>query len=183
MDDFLAVSGMAGTAVGIAGILFAIIASRRTARARRRRQDLLQWAIDRANHAKMEHEILDDLVATNNDPLLARWLWLSHQSGTDMYLALVDEYLSGEKKFTYADLNKIADTGLVGGAWQYRYWLSKIVLRPENRGEDAPAAPQFTSTRVRRHNELRRLEAEGGNAALTALNADHASASEKAGDP
>ncbi len=77
-----------------------------------------------------------------------------------MYMSLIDEYLAGEKRFTYADLEKIAHTNIVGGGWQYRYWISKLALRPENRNQDPPSMPQFTRYRVERHQELRQREAK-----------------------
>jgi hypothetical protein len=161
MDSFLAIAGVVGSVVGVASLALAVVQIRRARSMHRRRQEMLLWLIDRANHAKFEHELIDDLVERNPDPLLARWMWLIHQSGSDLYTSLVDEFLSGEQKFTYEDLAKIATTNLVGGQWQYRYWLSRIALRRENRSEVAPDSPEsFHNPRIEDHASLKQREAE-----------------------
>lgn len=161
MDSFLAIAGAVGTVVGIASLVVAVVQIRRARSMHRRRQDMLLWLIDRANHAKFEHELIDDLLERNPDPLLARWMWLIHQSGSDLYTSLVDEFLSGEQKFTYEDLAKIAKTNLVGGEWQYRYWLSRLALRRENRSEGAPDSPEsFPNPRIEDHTNLKQHETE-----------------------
>jgi hypothetical protein len=165
MDSFLAIAGVVGTVVGVASLTLAVVQIRRMRSMHRRRQEMLLWLIDRANHAKFEHELIDDLLERNPDPLLARWMWLIHQSGSDLYTSLVDEFLSGEQKFTYDDLAKIATTNLVGGQWQYRYWLSRIALRRENRDEVAPDSPEsFHNPRIEDHTNLKQHEAEAREA-------------------
>jgi hypothetical protein len=161
MDSFLAIAGVVGSAVGVVSLALAVVQIRRMRSMHRRRQEMLLWLIDRANHAKFEHELIDDLLERNPDPLLARWMWLIHQSGSDLYTSLVDEFLSGEQKFTYEDLAKIATTNLVGGQWQYRYWLSRIALRRENRSKVSPDSPEsFPNPRIEDHTNLKQLEAE-----------------------
>jgi hypothetical protein len=160
MADFWSISGYVFTAVGAAltalGLVYGAVQARRANTEHRHRQDTLRWVIDRANYVKFEHEIFDELTTHNDDPLLARWLWLIHQAGCDLYLTAVDQFLAGERSFTYADLSKIADTGLVGGRWQYTYWVSKIALRPENRKTEPPPVPTaFDKRRVERHHALR----------------------------
>jgi hypothetical protein len=51
------------------------------------------------------------------------------------------EFLFNERRFTYDDLMAIADSPLVGGRWQFRYWVSKIAQRPENRNKGRPELP------------------------------------------
>ncbi len=146
----------AGVVLAIASLYYGAVQARRANTEKKRRQDTLRWVIDRANYVKFEHEIFDELTAHNDDPLLGRWLWLIHQAGCDLYLTAVDQFLAGEDTFTYADLSKIAGTGLVGGRWQYTYWISKIALRPENRSTEPPAVPTtFDKHRVDRHYTLR----------------------------
>lgn len=164
MTDSWAVSGWwittVGTVFGVLGFTFGVLQYRRARTEHQHRQDTLRWVIDRANYVKFEHEIVDELTAHNQDPLLSRWLWLLHQAGCDLYLAAVDQFLAGERRFTYTDLSKIATTGLVGGHWQYGYWISKIALRRENRKFDPPQAPPtFGKNRVERHHTLRGTDA------------------------
>ncbi|WP_241471646.1 hypothetical protein [Mycolicibacterium neoaurum] len=164
-NDFWSISGyvftvlgaVLGVTLGVAGLYYGRLQARRADTEHQRRQDVLRWVIDRANYVKFEHEIFDELTAFNgHDPLLGRWLWLLHQAGCDLYLTAVDQFLAGEATFTYADLSRIADTQLVGGSWQYRYWVSKIALRPENRESDPPDLPSaFDKHRVTRHFDLR----------------------------
>jgi hypothetical protein len=159
MDNFYAIAGVVGSAVGVLSLVLAAVQLRRARSRHRQGQEMLLWLIDRANHAKFEHELIDDLLERNPDPLLARWMWLIHQSGSDLYTSLVDEYLSGEKKFTYKDLAKIA-ANLVGGEWQYRYWLSRIALRRENRSSATPDSPEsFHNQRIEDHTKLKQHEA------------------------
>lgn len=149
----------AGVILAIASLIYGALQARRARTEHKRRQDTLQWVIDRANYVKFEHEIFDELTAHNDDPLLGRWLWLIHQAGCDLYLTAVDQFLAGERKFTYADLSKIAGTGLVGGRWQYTYWISKIALRPENCSTEPPSMPTtFDKHRVGRHYTLRDMQ-------------------------
>jgi hypothetical protein len=180
MDSFLALAGAIGTVVGVVSLALAIAQIRRMRSMHRRRQEMLLWLIDRANHAKFEQELIDDLLERNPDPLLARWMWLIHQSGSDLYTSLVDEFLAGEQKFTYEDLAKIATTNLVGGQWQYRYWLSRIALRRENRSEVAPDIPDsFPNPRIEDHTNLKQHEAEAREARV--LHGPSSSESDKTG--
>jgi hypothetical protein len=154
--DLSSILAVVGLALAVAGIAATIIQTERASRIKRRSQDVLRFLIDRANYVKFDHEIIEELTECNPDPLLARYLWLLHQAGSDLYMTLVDEYLAGEKRFTFADLQRISGTSLVGGRWQFRYWLSKLTGRPENQGADLPSFPDdYNNFRLDRHKILR----------------------------
>ncbi|WP_199440002.1 hypothetical protein [Umezawaea beigongshangensis] len=130
----------AGIAVGVLGLIAAYLQTLRARVALRARQALLRHVVDRANHLALDRDEVARLAA-GTDADVARHLWLSHQAAADLYALAVDDFLSGEKRFTYADLDKIAATPLVGGERQFRYWVSQVALRPENRRTAPPAPP------------------------------------------
>jgi hypothetical protein len=130
----------AGIAVGVLGLIAAYLQTLRARAALRARQALLRHVIDRANHLALDRDVVARLGA-NADADVARHLWVTHQAAADLYALVVDDFLSGEKRFTYADLDKIAATPLVGGDRQFRYWVSQVALRPENRRTAPPVPP------------------------------------------
>ncbi|KDQ04358.1 hypothetical protein RCF19_22870 [Rhodococcus qingshengii] len=135
--------GLLGTIVGIVSLCIVWLQWRRTKRVVDHQRAVLLGAIERANHAKFSHQIIDELTKYNHDPLLSRWLWVIHQSGCDLYMTLVDEFLFHEKRFTYADLQRIRKLKIINGRWQYDYWLLKTALRSENKNTVAPADIDF----------------------------------------
>lgn len=145
-----------GLIVGVIGLGATAVQTARVQRIDKRRQEILCHVIDRANYAKIDSAILHDLQLRNPDPVLARYLWQSHQVSADLYLLAVDEYLSNKRKFTYDDLIAISDTPLVGGGWQFRAWVSKIALRPENQRKQRPEPPEeFVNLKMDRYMKLR----------------------------
>src|SRR5690348_10393301 len=104
--DLSNILAVVGVALAVAGNVATIIQTERASRIKRRSQDVLRFLIDRANYVKFDHKIIEELTECNPDPLLARHLWLLHQAGSDLYMTLVDEYLAGEKRFTFADLQR-----------------------------------------------------------------------------
>lgn len=126
------VTGWGGLTVGTLGLLVAYFQYRRSRTAKQNLRDTLIFAIDRANHSKLDHRIIEVLLEQNPDPELSRWLWLQHQSGSDLYMQLVDAFLAGERRFTQRSLSSIANTTLIKGRWQLDCWKTKVALRPEN---------------------------------------------------
>lgn len=136
-------SSLFGTAIGMVGLVFGWIQYQRTKRIEQRHQEQLRVFINRANYVSWDHRMIDHYVKGSSDPSLGRWLWLNHQAGCDLYMGLVDAYLSREARFTFDDLKRIAQGPLVGGAWQERYWLSLLALRPENRTDPVPPTDDY----------------------------------------
>jgi len=146
--DFLTVSGWTMTAAGLG---YAAYQTYRVKRLSRRYREQLLLIIGRANYVGGEHELVDATNRQLDDRILERYLGGWHQAGCDLYLVLVDFYLSQEDKFSYDDLRKICNTPLITRQWQERHWRSLIALRPENRSIDAPPELFTTDDRASRH--------------------------------
>lgn len=127
--------------------------------------------LDRANYVIYDHRIIDDQLKRNNDPTLARWLWLNHQAACDLYMNLVDFFLSQESWFTYRDLEKLRKTSIVSRPWQVKYWFAVLHRRLENRYRKPPSDLEIEegSSRWTYHKELRKqmLEESSGELQIT----------------
>ena len=87
---------------------------------------------------------------------MARHLWQVVQASGELYMRIVDEFLSEEDRFTYADVGALVGTPLLSREWQYRYWIGQVSRRRENRRmpvPDVPPIPPFA--RVERYFALR----------------------------
>ena len=154
--DWSLVLNWAGLGLGILGLVTTAVQTVRLRRISYRRQQIIRHFIDRANYASLDSDVVVDLLSRHSyDPLLARYVLVSRQVAADLYLLAVDEYLAQERRFTYRDLLAIADTPLVGGRWQMRAWLGKLVLRPENRGTAPPPIPDLKDGRLDHYERLR----------------------------
>jgi hypothetical protein len=138
--------------LGVLGIVLTITQTGRLNRLKRRRQESLYHLINRINFIKLDHEIVEDLVDRYPDVLMARHLWQIIQASVEMYMRAVDEYLFEEDKFTFAEVDRLVGTPLISREWQYRYWISQVALRPENRKVAIPEVPEIPSmARVERY--------------------------------
>lgn len=124
---------------------------------KRNREQLLVF-LDRANYVIYDHRIIDDQLKRSDDPTLHRWLWLTHQAACDLYMNLVDFYLSQESFFTYKDLEKLKKTPIISRPWQVKYWYTMIHRRLENRYFKTPDSLEIEegSSRWSYHQELRK---------------------------
>jgi len=136
------VVGIVGTLASLIGIAFALYE-------RRKRQSLeakirsQQWAtLDRARYVIGDHILLKEFEKQLNHPLSHR-LWNIHQAASDLYINLVEQYLAGVDRFTYADLGRLAANGFFYFQWQEKQWRLIICQRPENKDTDPP--PYFVT--------------------------------------
>lgn len=158
--DFWTVSGWSMTA---AGLVYAVYQTYRVKRLSRRYREQLLLIIGRANFVGGEHELVDATNRGLNDRILERYLGGWHQAGCDLYLVLVDFYLSQEDKFNYDDLRRICNTPLITRHWQERHWRSLIALRPENRSTNPPDEMFTTEDRASRYTYWQKHKDEAGN--------------------
>ena len=139
--DLWTASGWAMTAVGL-GV--AAYQTYRVKRLNRRNREQMLMFLCRANFVSSEHMLVDEINKRLDDRILERYVSGLHQAGCDLYLFLVDYYLSLEDKFVLEELRKICNSPLITYKWQERHWRALIALRPENRKKDFPEA-LFTS--------------------------------------
>lgn len=132
---FLTVSGWIMTAGGLAVAAYQTV---RVKRINRRNREQLLMFLSRANYVSSEHQLVDEINKRLDDRILQRYVSAGHQAGCDLYLFLVEYYLSLEERFTYEDLRRICNTPLITTKWQERHWRCLIALRAENRTTEAP---------------------------------------------
>lgn len=134
--------GVVGTIASIVGVGFALYerSQRLTLEKKVRSQ---QWAtLDRARYVIGDHALFKEFESQLDHPLKHR-LWNIHQAASDLYINLVEQYLSGVDRFTYNDLRHLADNGFLFFQWQEQQWRLLICQRPENRDVDPP--PYFVT--------------------------------------
>ena len=88
------VVSLVGAVLGALGLFFGVGQYVRSQRVQRRFQEQMRLFINRANYVSWDQRAIEHFVETHNDPNLERWLWLNHQAGCDLYMNLVDAYLS-----------------------------------------------------------------------------------------
>lgn len=131
-------------AAGVGGLVFGWLHlwNRTKFVERERREDL--WAsLASAKQLLGDPVLIEQFATTHSDQELSRALWLNYQSATDLYMGLVEKYLSQEPKFTYADLERLCSLGFINTQWQEERWRFLLCRRLENAKTSAPS--QFVS--------------------------------------
>jgi len=67
-----------------------------------------------------------------DSPGVAEWTWIKYRGLSDLYVAVVDHYLSCQKRFTYSDLERLVRAQTVQTGWEELIWRDLISLRAEN---------------------------------------------------
>ena len=133
--NLLSISSWVMTVLGLA---IAAIQTYRVKKLARRNREQLEIFIADANYISFEHELIDMIAPKLDDPMILRFLVSSHQRGCGLYRSLVDFYLSGERRFSYEDVRRVCQTGMVSYRWQADFWRDKAIMRPENRKKAVP---------------------------------------------
>lgn len=101
------------------------------------------WAtLDRSYNVVRHHRAIAPYLRRRPDPDLDKWLWMNHQAACDLYLLLVEQYISLEDKFTYADLQKLCENKSLMDQWGEQHWRYLMMRRPEN----VNTPPEFFTT-------------------------------------
>ena len=117
---------------------FGVLQWLRAKRIEERNKEQMLVFIDRADYVSLEHELVDEIAKSVDDRLLMRYMVSSHQAGCDLYMSLVDYYLSLQDNFSFKDLERLCNTGLITYRWQEKYWRGLIAARPENKDSEVP---------------------------------------------
>jgi len=123
----------------IGGGTFGVLERLRAKRIEERNREQMLVFIDRADYVSLEHELVDEIAKSVDDRLLMRYMVSSHQAGCDLYMSLVDYYLSLQDNFSFKDLERLCNTGLITYRWQEKYWRGLIAARSENKDTEVPA--------------------------------------------
>ena len=123
----------------IGGGTFGVLQRLRAKRIEERNREQMLVFIDRADYVSLEHELVDEIAKSVDDRLLMRYMVSSHQAGCDLYMSLVDYYLSLQDNFSFKDLERLCNTGLITYRWQEKYWRGLIAARSENKDTEVPA--------------------------------------------
>lgn len=141
MDPAMAI-GVLGTAASICGVLFAFQERQRRKALESKMKSQLWATLDRARYVVGDHVLLKEFDAALEHPD-KHYLWNVHQAASDLYITLVEHYLSQEDEFSYDDLKRLCDNGFIYWEWQEKQWRLMMCRRPENRKVDPP--PYFTT--------------------------------------
>ena len=96
------------------------------------------WStLDRARYVIGDHILFKEFDQQLNHPEKYH-LWNIHQAASDLYISLVEQYLSQVEQFTYDDLKKLCDNRFIYWRWQEKQWRYHICQRPENIQRDVP---------------------------------------------
>ena len=136
MPDFWTLSGWL---VGVVGLVIAVVQIRKTKQITERNLEQMMVFLDRANYVAFEHELVDEVSSRlGGDHVLIRNIASWHQAGCDLYIMMVDYYLSQRESFTWKDLESLCKTPIVTYRWQEEKWRALILQRKENKGTTAP---------------------------------------------
>ena len=133
------------------GLIVAAYQTYRVKRITRRNREQMLMFLSRANYVSSEHQLVDEINKRLDDRILQRYVSAGHQAGCDLYLFLVEYYLSLEDKFTIDDLRRISNSPLITTKWQEQHWRALIALRPENRDKNFPTELFTTEDRASRY--------------------------------
>ena len=126
-----------GTVITIISFIYALYErdSRKQVEDNRRAQ--LWISIDRARYTILDHNLIKELQKELKHENKHR-IWLAHQAACDLYISLIEQYLSTIDKFTYKDLEYLCDNQVVYWKWQEKQWRILMCQRPENKNVEPP---------------------------------------------
>jgi|GEM_PF-2680149 len=126
-----------GTIITVMSFLYGIYEKSEREKLETKRQSQLWASLDRARYVTFDHVILEQIDKEITHEHKHR-LWLVHQAACDLYISLIEQYLSMVDKFTYKDLEHLVKNGLVNWKWQERQWRILISQRKENKDQEPP---------------------------------------------
>lgn len=135
LDQYIALISLV---VAVISVYFAIRQTNKVKRIDNRNKEQLLLFLDRINYLGFEHEYVDKVIVQLDNKVDVRYLSSWHQSGCELYMEMVEYYLSLQDKFTYQDLEKVCNSTLVTYKWQEEFWRTLVQFRPENRNDVLP---------------------------------------------
>jgi hypothetical protein len=135
-----------GFFIGVFSLVWAFYERNRNISIEEKRRSQLWSCLDRARYVIGDHILLSEFDKELKHPEKHR-LWNIHQAASDLYISLVEQYLSIVDKFTYEDLKRLCDNEFIVWRWQEKQWRLIISQRKENRSTDPP--PYFTKENSR----------------------------------
>ena len=126
-------------ALAALGIVIAVVQSIRIARVENIR--LTDVAAD-LNRIKTMILTNKDAVRINdvNNAEATAWIWKRQRGLSDHYVSLVRQYISAQKRFTFDDIYRLIETGVIDTPWQESVWREITSMRRENLKKLVPAA-------------------------------------------
>jgi len=129
-----------GTVITITSFIFGFYERTKREDTKNKRISQLWSSINRAKYAILNNKVINDFTDEKDKK---NKLWLSHQAACDLYISLVEQYLSEQKKFSYIDLENLCKNKIISTEWQEKQWRILICHRKENR--DIIPPPYFIS--------------------------------------
>ncbi|MGV3766784.1 MAG: hypothetical protein ACO1NW_11705 [Chitinophagaceae bacterium] len=126
-----------GTIITVLSFLYGLYEKSEREKLESKRKSQLWASLDRARYVTFDHIILEQIDKQLTHDHKHR-LWLVHQAACDLYISLIEQYLSMVDRFTYKDLESLVKNGLVFWKWQERQWRILISQRPENKDKEPP---------------------------------------------
>ena len=126
-----------GTIVTIGSFIYALYERDMRQKLEEKRRSQLWSTIDRARYTIFDHVLIKEIEDELSHKDKHR-LWLTHQAASDLYISLVEQYLSTIKLFTYKDLENLCLNQVIFWKWQERQWRILISQRPENKNITPP---------------------------------------------
>jgi len=126
-----------GFFIGLFSLFWAFYERSQSISLEEKRRSQLWMSLDRARYIIGDHILLKEFDKELTHPQ-KHFLWNVHQAASDLYISLVEQYLSQVDKFTYEDLKKLCDNKLINWYWQEKQWRFIICQRKENRETSPP---------------------------------------------
>ncbi len=136
--EFISITvGIVSLGPGFWGIWFGLHERNRRLRFEVKIQSQFWSSLDRARYVIGDHLLIQELEQQLDHPEKHQ-LWNIHQAASDLYISLVEQYLSHVTTFTYDDLKRLCDNKFIYMRWQEKQWRYLICRRPENLSNAVP---------------------------------------------
>jgi hypothetical protein len=136
-EIFSIILSIISVAIGVWGIYFGLKEKKERLKLEAKVRSQLWATLDRARYVMGNKALLKEFDAQLTHPN-KRHLWQLHQTASDLYISLIEQYLSQVDKFTYEDVKRLCDNDFINWRWQEKQWRILISQLPENRGIDPP---------------------------------------------
>ena len=124
--------------LGVFGIVIAAVQSLRMTRLDNVRRTEIAEVLNRIKMMILTNEDALRITSTEDKRELVAWVWKRQRGLSDMYSALVRQYISTEREFPYSQIARLVAVGIIDSRWQESVWREISALRVENVKAEPP---------------------------------------------
>lgn len=124
---------LASCIVGILGLCIAVYESKQKMRMEELLKGNIRTSLNRLKELlHYDDDNIRNMVKPADNEHLKEWVWKTHKGLKDLYVMMVNHFLSFEKQFTSLDLDRLIANKIITTAWEKNVYADIIARRKAN---------------------------------------------------